>query len=83
MWRAAVAYKVGVICRSCGRRIEIEDEYIPGISAMEMAAAFYKPVAEKFADFASVAWQQILTCGNPDCGKTHEYSGHDLLLYDG
>jgi hypothetical protein len=83
MYRVVVAYKVGVICRSCGRRIEIEDEYIPGIRAREMAAAFYKPVAEKFADYANTAWQQILTCGNPDCGKTDEYSGDDLLIYDG
>jgi hypothetical protein len=48
-----------------------------------MAAAFYKPVAEKFADFVNVAWQQTLTCGNPDCGKTDEYRDDDLLLYDG
>jgi hypothetical protein len=83
MYRVVVAYKVGVICRSCGRRIEIEDEYIRGVRAVEMAAVFYKPVAEKFADFASVAWQQTLSCGNPGCGKTHEYRGDDLLLYDG
>ncbi|MFZ0589382.1 MAG: hypothetical protein WAM39_02750, partial [Bryobacteraceae bacterium] len=28
MYRVGVAYKVGVICRSCGRKIEIEDDYI-------------------------------------------------------
>jgi len=78
-----VAYKVGVICRSCGQKIEIEDEYIQGVRAIEMAAGFYKQVAEKFADFVNVAWQQVLTCGNPDCGKTDEYRGDDLLLYDG
>jgi hypothetical protein len=44
-----VGFKVGVICRSCGRTIEIEDEYIRGISAIEMAAVFYKAAAGKFA----------------------------------
>lgn len=83
MYRVVVAYKVGVICRSCGRTLEIEDEYIRGLPAKEMAASFYKPVAEKIADFANAAWQQTLTCGNPDCGKTDEYRGDDLLLYDG
>jgi len=83
MYRVVVAYKVGVICRKCGWRIEIEDEYIRGVRAMEMAAALYKPAPEKFANFANVAWKQILTCGNPDCGKTDGYRGDELLLYDG
>ncbi len=76
-------YKVGVICRSCGWRIEIEDEYIQGIRATEMAGALYKAGVEKFADFANVAWRRILTCGNPDCGKTDEYRGDELVVYDG
>jgi hypothetical protein len=29
------------------------------------------------------AWQKTLTCVNPDCGRTREYRGDDLLLYDG
>jgi hypothetical protein len=78
-----VAYRVGVICRSCRQRIEIEDEYIQGVRAIEMAAALYKPIGKSFPDLVNVAWQEALTCGNPHCGKTHEYRGDDLLLYDG
>jgi len=48
-----------------------------------MAAALYKPVGKTFPDFVNAAWQKILSCGNPDCGKTQEYRGDDLLLYDG
>jgi hypothetical protein len=76
-----VAHKVGVICNSCGERIEVEDEYIPGVRASEMAV-FYKPVRAVFADAVNVAWQKTLTCGNPDCGQTHAYGRDDLLLYD-
>lgn len=78
-----MAYKVGVICRKCGRKIEIDDEYIHGLEAAEMAARFYKPVAEKFAGFANAAWRKRLRCEHPECGKTNEYNGSDLLLYNG
>jgi hypothetical protein len=45
------------------------------VQAIEMAAALYKPTGRNFPDFVNAAWQKILTCGNPDCGKTHEYGG--------
>ena len=77
-----VAYRVGVICRDCRGRIEVEDEYIRGVRAIEMAAALYKPIAKNSPDFVNAAWQGTLTCGNPDCGKTHQYRGDDLLVYD-
>jgi hypothetical protein len=77
-----VAYKVGVICRSCGNRLEIHDEYIRGIPAPEMAASLYKLDVEKHADFAKAAWQETLTCANPDCRRTDAYRGDDLLLYN-
>jgi hypothetical protein len=80
MYSVVVAHKVGVICKSCGQRIEVEDQYIPGVRATE-AAVFYMPVGKKFADVVDVVWQTALTCGNPDCWKTHEYRGEDLLLY--
>jgi hypothetical protein len=83
MYSVVVAYRVGVSCKSCRRRIEIEDEYIRGVAAREMAAALYKPIGKNVPDFVSVAWQEALTCGNPDCGKRHEYKGDDLMLYDG
>jgi hypothetical protein len=47
-----------------------------------MAAALYTPNGRTFADLANGAWQKTLTCENPDCRKTHEYRGNDLLLYD-
>jgi hypothetical protein len=77
-----VAYKVGVICSSCGRKIAIEDEYVRGLPAAQTAAFFYTPVTQKFPDFAKAAWQQTVTCGNPDYRKAHDYRGGDLLLYD-
>jgi hypothetical protein len=63
------------------RLIEVEDEYIPGVRATEMVV-FYTPAGKQFADVVNVVWQKALTCGNPVCGKTHEYRGDDLLLYD-
>ncbi len=82
MYSVVVAYRVGVICKSCRWKIEVEDEYIRGVRATEMAAALYKPSGKGFPDFVD-AWQKTLTCGNPDCGKTREYRSDDLLLYDG
>jgi|CZKX01.1.fsa_nt_gi hypothetical protein len=78
-----VAHKVGVICRSCGEGIEIEDEYIRGVRAADMAAALYKPIGKTPPDFVTMAWQEALTCAHPDCGTTHEYGGDDLVLYVG
>jgi hypothetical protein len=83
MYSLMVAYRIGVVCRSCRREIEIEDEYVRGVRAVEMAAALYKPSGKGLPDFVNAAWQKTVTCGNPDCGKTNEYSGDDLLLYDG
>ena len=82
MYSVVVAFRVGVICKSCGQVIEIEDEYIRGVPAIEMAAGFYKPVQEQFRYSLDVSRQQKVTCGNPDCGKTHEYRADDLLPYD-
>jgi hypothetical protein len=63
--------------------MEVEDEYVRGVQAGEMAAALYKPAGGSVTDFVNSAWQATLTCGNPACGKTHEYRGGDLLLYRG
>ena len=78
-----VAKKAGVICRSCGEGIEIEDEYIPGIRGAEVAAGFYGPVRGRPVDFVNRTWQRTVTCGNPACGRTHEYGGDDLVIFDG
>jgi hypothetical protein len=78
-----MAYQAGVICRSCRRGIEIEDEYIRGVRASEMAATLYDAIRKRVPDFLNSAWRKTLACGNPDCGKTHEYKCDDLLLYDG
>jgi hypothetical protein len=82
MYSLVVSYRVGVICRTCQRSIEVDDEYIQGIRATEMAAALYKSNGRTFPDLTNAAWQKTLTCENPDCRKTHEYRGGDLLLYD-
>jgi hypothetical protein len=82
-YSVVVAFRVGVICRSCRRRIEIEDEYIRGVRAVEMAEALYKPMGKSFPDLANVAWQRTITCGHPDCRRTHGYTGDDLQLYGG
>ena len=74
--------KVGVVCKDCGERIEVEDEYIPGIRGTEMAARLYQPVAGRIVDFVNRAWRKTLVCVNPDCRQTHEYTISDLLLYN-
>jgi len=79
-----------VLCKSCGKGIEIDDEYIPGIRGAEMAASLYKPfyklfskpIEGKIVDSVIRPWQKTLTCENRDCGKTHTYRTDDLRLYD-
>jgi len=86
MYSVVVAQKPGVFCKSCGKGIEIDDEYIPGIRGAEMAASLYtvsKPVDGKLVDSAIRQWQNTLTCANPDCRKTHTYGTDDLRLFDG
>jgi Fe2+ or Zn2+ uptake regulation protein len=79
MYSVVVAFQVGVICKSCGRTVEIEDEYIRGVEAIEMAAALYKAVTKSFPHSGYV-WERTLTCGN--CGKTHNYTADDLRLHN-
>jgi hypothetical protein len=78
-----VGRKAGVVCKSCGEKIEVEDDYIPGIRGAELAASFYQPTSERSVDFVNRDWHTTLICGNPDCQQTHEYTGSDLLLYNG
>jgi hypothetical protein len=75
-----VAFQVGVICKSCGRTVEIEDEYIRGLEAVEMAAALYKPVTKSFPQSGNAAWERTLSCGN--CGNAHRYTSGNLRLYN-
>jgi hypothetical protein len=85
MYSVVVALKPGVLCKSCGKGIEIDDEYIPGIRGAEMAASLYtvsRPVKGKIVDSVIMPWQKTLTCANPDCRKTHTYGVDDLRLYD-
>jgi hypothetical protein len=82
VYPVVVGLRVGVICKDCGRKIEVEDLYLRGVRAAEMAAALYKPTVGNSPDLVNAAWQGTLTCGNPDCEKTHQYSGGDLLLYE-
>ena len=85
MYSVVVAQKPGVLCKSCGKGIEIDDEYIPGIRGAELAASLYKvskPVEGKTVDSAIRPWQRTLTCANLDCGKTHTYKTDDLRLCD-
>jgi hypothetical protein len=77
-----VARKAGVICKSCGEGIEVEDEYIPGIRGAEVAASLYRSIGGRNVDFVNRAWHTTLICRNPDCRQTHEYAGSDLLLYN-
>jgi hypothetical protein len=77
-----VAKKIGVRCENCGERIQIEDEYIPGIRGAEISARLYQPVAVRTLDLVNTAWQKRLTCENPACQQTYTYTGSDLLLYN-
>jgi hypothetical protein len=76
----AVAQKPGVLCKSCGKGIAIDDEYIPGIRAAEIATSLYSDFYKHFpqsvkdgvADSANKPWQKTLTCGIRAAGRpTH------------
>jgi len=86
MYSRVVALKVGVFCKTCGKGIEIDDEYVPGIQGASIYRHFYKyfPKSAKQAvvDSADRPWQKTLTCGTPGCGKTETYEADDVRLYD-
>ena len=76
-YSTVVIQAVGVICRTCGSALEIEDAYIPAVHAAEMAATLYpgfgRARALERADL-STGWAKTLTCGN--CGQTHDSQGN-------
>jgi hypothetical protein len=51
-----VAHKVGVICKSFGERIEVEDEYIRGVRATEMVVFYSRVSSLKF-----ILWKKLST----------------------
>jgi hypothetical protein len=80
MYSVAMAQKLGVFCRSCGKGIEIDDDYLPGIRGAELAARLYKHLYKPVS--AIRPWQKTLTCENPDCREAHTYGADELRLYD-
>jgi hypothetical protein len=80
-----VAPKLGVRCKTCGKGIEIDDDYLPGIHGAELAARLYKhfdkPDEGRIVGTVS-PWPKTLRCENPDCRETHTYGAGDLRLYD-
>ena len=85
MYSVGVALKFGVRCKNCGKGIEIDDDYVPGIRGAELAANLYRPLSMPLeVDSAkNTSWQKTRTCENPDCRKTGTYGTHDLLLFEG
>ena len=77
-----MAQKIGVICKGCGEKIPIEDEYVAGLSALQLARSLYQSGSGSISDSVTAAWRRSLDCENPDCGQTHEYTGSDLVLYN-
>jgi len=86
MYSIGVAIKPGVLCKVCGKGIEIDDDYLPGIRGAEMAASLYARFPEsaqgRVVDSAIRPWQKTLTCENPDCGRTFTYTAEDLRMYE-
>lgn len=82
----AMANKLGVHCKSCGREIEIDEVYLPGICGAETAASLYehlsKPVVGMVVNSGFGPWRETLTCENPSCRATHTYTADDLRLYN-
>jgi hypothetical protein len=86
-----MAQRVGVLCKSCGGAIEVQDEYIPGVGTEIVARlyqAFWLMRSRRLANPGGAgtvdrrAWQASLICADPDCRQMHEYQAHDLRLYD-
>jgi len=90
-----MARKIGVLCAGCGKQIEIDDEYVPGIRGGQLATNVGLPeqieivyknlpksIQAKIPHLAIRPWQKTLTCENPDCRQTHAYGSRDLRLYD-
>gem|GEM_PF-1645181 len=52
-----MAQKIGVSCKHCGKRIQVEDKYVSGIRGAELAASLYQPGRLRTFDFMNRAWQ--------------------------
>lgn len=74
--------KIGVNCKSCGERIPVEDEYVPGIGAAPLAASFYQIGTRENSASVNQVRRKSLSCENPDCRQTHNYACGDLVLYN-
>ena len=74
-----MAWNLGVTCQTCGQPIEIDEPYIAGVRAAEMAA-HYRPFRSEAAEFADHSWEKTLICAA--CGERHQYGPDDLVLYD-
>jgi hypothetical protein len=81
-----VARKLGALCTRCGRGIEVDDDYVPGIRGPEIAASLYKPflkpVEGGITSSAIQPWRRTLFCENPTCRESHIYGTDDLRLYE-
>jgi hypothetical protein len=57
-----MAQKLGVLCKSRGKGIEVEDDYLPGIRGAELAASLYehlsKEAEEKVVGSAIRPWRK-------------------------
>jgi hypothetical protein len=64
--------------------IEVDDEYISGVSGAQGAASLYMhPPQLTIAKIVyPPTWQKELICGSSTCRRTHTYTTADLRLYD-
>ncbi len=65
--------------------MEIDDEYVPGIRATEMAAVLYAGFhgdTPEASPVVKATWSRTLACAKSDCGEVHEYRSGDLLLFE-
>ena len=56
--------RIGVVCKSCKQGIDLGEHWGPG---------------PKKVEWGNPAWKKTIPCPNPECKKTHEYSGTDLV----
>jgi hypothetical protein len=59
--------KVGVFCKRCGKGIEVEDDYLPGIRGAQLAADLYR----QFLQASPNQFKQEFSSLQLDRGERH------------
>lgn len=78
-----MALRIGVSCRGCGSRIEVEDQYVAGTRVADLAPVLFGHAPNpSLRGPVTDLWEKTLSCADPHCQRTSFYTREDLCLYE-